>query len=61
MWIQQQGGNFSMRKIEETQMDLKREEIIQRLVKNGVFKLHGKQLYELPLYALMKAYIIRTE
>ncbi|MER2089338.1 MAG: Fur-regulated basic protein FbpA [Sporosarcina sp.] len=50
-----------MRKIEETQMDQKREEIIQRLVKEGVFKLYGKQLYELPLYTLMKAYIIRTE
>jgi len=50
-----------MRKMEETQLDLKKEEIIQRLVKNGVFKLHGKHLYELSLYALMKAYIIRTE
>ena len=49
-----------MRKIEETQMDLKKEKIIQRLVKNGVFKLQGKHLYELPLYALMKAYIIRS-
>lgn len=45
-----------MRKIEETQMDVKKEKIIQRLVKNGVFKLHGKQLYELSLYAIMKAY-----
>ena len=50
-----------MRKMEEKQMDLKRAEIIQRLVSDGVFKLHGKQLYELPLYALMKEYTIRTE
>ncbi|MBO0587940.1 Fur-regulated basic protein FbpA [Sporosarcina sp. E16_8] len=50
-----------MRKMENTQMDLKKEKIIQRLMKNGVFKLHGKHLYELSLYALMKAYIIRTE
>ena len=50
-----------MRKTEETQMDLKRDEIIQRLVEDGIFKLQGKHLYELPLYALMKAYIIRTE
>ena len=50
-----------MRKMEETQMDLKREKIIRKLVENGVFKLHGKHLYELPLYALMKASIIRPE
>lgn len=61
LWIRHQGGTYSMRKMEETQMDLKREKVIQRLVKDGVFKLHGKHLYELPLYALMKAYIIRTE
>ena len=50
-----------MRKMEETQMDLKREKIIQRLVQKGVFKINGKQLYELPLYALMKEYTIRTQ
>jgi hypothetical protein len=61
LWIQHQGGNNSMRKTEETQMDLKRDEIIQRLVEDGIFKLQGKHLYELPLYALMKAYIICTE
>ena len=50
-----------MRRTEETQMDLKKEKVIQKLVKIGVFKLHGKHLYELPLYALMKAYITRPE
>ena len=43
-----------MRKMEETQMDLKREKIIRKLVEDGVLKIHGKHLYELPLYALMK-------
>jgi Fur-regulated basic protein A len=60
-WIQHRGGNFNMRKMEETQMDLKREEIIQRLVQKGVFKINGKQLYEQPLYELMKEYTIRTQ
>jgi len=61
LWIQHQGGTYNMRKMEETQMDLKREKIIRKLVEDGVFKLHGKHLYELPLYALMKASILRTE
>ncbi|MEK3937633.1 Fur-regulated basic protein FbpA [Sporosarcina sp. FSL W7-1349] len=50
-----------MMNVEETKMDMKREEIIQKLVDNGVFKIHGKQLYELPLYALMKEYMITTK
>ncbi|MGG0643460.1 Fur-regulated basic protein FbpA [Sporosarcina gallistercoris] len=45
-----------MLKIEETKMDLKREEVIQRLVARGIFKIDGKQLYELPLFLLMKEY-----
>ncbi|CAM3212514.1 Fur-regulated basic protein FbpA [Filibacter tadaridae] len=45
-----------MRKVAETKMDIKREEIIQRLVKKGIFKIHDKQLYELPLQALLKKY-----
>ncbi|MGN7408884.1 MULTISPECIES: Fur-regulated basic protein FbpA [unclassified Sporosarcina] len=45
-----------MLKIEETKMDMKREEVIQRLVGRGIFKIEGKQLYELPLLILMKEY-----
>ncbi|WJY27633.1 Fur-regulated basic protein FbpA [Sporosarcina trichiuri] len=45
-----------MMKIEETKMDMKREDVIQRLVDRGVFKIDGKQLYELPFYSLMKEY-----
>ncbi|MDW0110855.1 Fur-regulated basic protein FbpA [Sporosarcina aquimarina] len=45
-----------MLKIEETKMDMKREDVIQRLVERGIFKIEGKQLYELPLFLLMKEY-----
>ncbi|GKV69660.1 hypothetical protein NCCP2716_21580 [Sporosarcina sp. NCCP-2716] len=45
-----------MMKIEETKMDMKREDVIQRLVARGIFKIGGKQLYELPFYLLMKEY-----
>ncbi|MBD7908615.1 Fur-regulated basic protein FbpA [Sporosarcina gallistercoris] len=45
-----------MLKIEETKMDMKREDVIQRLVARGIFKIEGKQLYELPLLLLMKEY-----
>lgn len=50
-----------MMNIDETKMDLKREEIIQELVENGIFKIHGKQLYELPLYTLLKEYLVTIE
>ncbi len=45
-----------MLKLPETKMDMKREDVIQRLVERGIFKIEDKQLYELPLYLLMKAY-----
>ncbi|MFC5591936.1 Fur-regulated basic protein FbpA [Sporosarcina soli] len=50
-----------MKKQEETPMEVKKEKIIQKLVNKGVYKLEGKQLYELPLYSLMKAYTIRMD
>ncbi|PID17284.1 Fur-regulated basic protein FbpA [Sporosarcina sp. P35] len=34
----------------------KRDEIIEKLVSNGVFKIDGKQLYELPIQSLMQEY-----
>ncbi len=45
-----------MLKIPETPMDMRREEVIQRLVERGTFKVEGKQLYELPLLLLLKEY-----
>jgi len=55
-WVRLQGGTSTMMKIEETKMDMKREDVIQRLVARGIFKIGGKQLYELPFYLLMKEY-----
>ncbi|PZX03099.1 Fur-regulated basic protein A [Psychrobacillus insolitus] len=40
----------------DSKMEQKREDIIEEFVKNGVFKIDGKQLYELNLYELMKEY-----
>lgn len=50
-----------MMKIEETKMDVKREQVIQQLVDKGIFKINGKQLYQLPLFSLMKEYFIRDQ
>lgn len=33
-----------------------KDKIIQQLLKNGIFKINGKQLYELTSYELMKVY-----
>ncbi|QTD42913.1 Fur-regulated basic protein FbpA [Sporosarcina sp. Te-1] len=46
-----------MRKIEDIHFDRKRDKIIDTLVDNGIFKVNGKQLYELSLYELMKQYM----
>lgn len=40
----------------DSKIEQKREKIIEEFVKNGVFKIDGKQLYELNLYELMKEY-----
>ena len=40
----------------DSKMEQKRDDIIEEFVKNGVFKIDGKQLYELNLYELMKEY-----
>lgn len=55
-----QGGQITMMKIEETKMDVKREQVIQQLVDQGIFKINGKQLYQLPLFSLLKEYFIRV-
>jgi hypothetical protein len=50
-----------MRKQENPVLDEKRDKIIETLVNEGVFKINGKQLYELNLYELMKQYTMRVE
>lgn len=41
----------------ENILEEKKDELIEELVSNGVFKIDGKQLYELPIHLLMN----RTE
>lgn len=41
----------------ETKMDDKIMNVIDDLVSQGVFKVEGKQLYELSLYELMKEHM----
>lgn len=50
-----------MRKQENPVLDEKRDKIIETLVNEGIFKINGKQLYELTLYELMKQYTMRVE
>ncbi|WP_252504171.1 Fur-regulated basic protein FbpA [Sporosarcina sp. Marseille-Q4943] len=50
-----------MRKIENPILEHKRDKIIESLVEEGVFKINGKQLYELSLYELMKQYTMNLE
>jgi len=55
------GGTHNMRKKENPELENKRDKIIENLVNNGIFKINGKQLYELSLYELMKQYTMRIE
>ncbi|MGG0670631.1 Fur-regulated basic protein FbpA [Sporosarcina koreensis] len=50
-----------MRKLENRVLENKRDKIIEKLVNDGIFKINGKQLYELSLYELMKQYTMRIE
>lgn len=50
-----------MKKQENPMLENKRDKIIENLVNDGVFKINGKQLYELSLYELMKQYTMRIE
>ncbi|PUB08400.1 Fur-regulated basic protein FbpA [Paenisporosarcina sp. OV554] len=41
----------------ESKMDGKKMNVIDELVEQGVFKVEGKQLYELSLYELIKEHM----
>lgn len=41
----------------ESKMDGKKMTVIDELVEQGVFKVEGKQLYELSLYELIKEHM----
>ena len=45
-----------MEQIQESKFEDKRSIIIDQLVEQNVFKIDGRQLYELSLYELMKTY-----
>ncbi|SES42685.1 Fur-regulated basic protein FbpA [Psychrobacillus sp. OK032] len=45
----------------ESKMEEKRDNMIEDLVEKGVFKIDGKQLYQLNYYELMKEYIAEKE
>ena len=45
-----------MEHIPESKFEDKRSIIIDHLVEQNVFKIDGRQLYELSLYELMKSY-----
>ncbi len=45
----------------ETKMDGKKMTVIDDLVDQGVFKIEGKQLYELSLYELLKEHMDHAE
>ena len=50
-----------MFKYTETQTEQRREDIIEDLVNKGIFKIDGRQLYELNFYELMKEYTTEDE
>ncbi|MEI4770210.1 Fur-regulated basic protein FbpA [Psychrobacillus sp. FJAT-51614] len=45
----------------ESKIEEKRDNMIEDLVNKGVFKIDGRQLYELNLYELTKEYITEEE
>ncbi|WP_203334705.1 Fur-regulated basic protein FbpA [Planococcus beigongshangi] len=45
-----------MENIPESKFEDKRSNVIEELVAQNVFKINGRQLYELSLYELMKEY-----
>jgi len=50
-----------MKIMKESQTEQKREDIIEEFVNKGVYKVDGRQLYELNFYELMKEYTTEEE
>ncbi|MCK1997631.1 Fur-regulated basic protein FbpA [Psychrobacillus psychrodurans] len=50
-----------MMKIRESKTEQKRDEIIEEFVNKGIFKIDGRQLYELNFYELMKEHTTEDE
>ena len=47
--------------MKESQTEQKRDGIIEEFVNKGVYKIDGRQLYELNFYELMKEYTTEEE
>lgn len=45
-----------LEQLPESPFEFKRERIIEDLVENNIFKVGGRQLYELSLYELLKTH-----
>lgn len=54
-------GDINMMMIKESQTEQKRDGIIEEFVNKGVYKIDGRQLYELNFYELMKEYTTEEE
>lgn len=52
---------YTMIQPKETKMDGKKMTVIDDLVEQGVFKVEGRQLYELSLYELIKEHMEQVD
>lgn len=44
-----------------TMTELRRDELLQRLIDQGIYKVEGRQLFELSFYELLKIYTTTQE
>ncbi|XKH51745.1 Fur-regulated basic protein FbpA [Chryseomicrobium palamuruense] len=44
-----------------TMTELRRDELLQRLIDQGIYKVDGRQLFELSFYELLKLYTASQE
>ena len=54
-------GDVNMMIMKESQTEQKRDGNIEEFVNKGVYKIDGRQLYELNFYELMKEYTTEEE
>lgn len=55
-------GVFQVNSIKKNSMtELRRDELLQRLIDQGIYKVDGRQLFELSLYELLKLYTASQE
>lgn len=55
-------GVFHVNSIQKNTMtELRRDELLQRLIDQGIYKVDGRQLFELSFYELLKIYTTEQE